>query len=505
MKKAADEITTHYRSRYPILWIITYEEARAVEAVDAASQELKVPYAIWSGPGWGATGAPTLHAGEDPMVAVEEVAKAGAPAIFVLKDFHAYFDEPRLLRRVRDLIPLLLSRGQMVVILSPVLRIPVEIEKDVAVFDMPLPGDEELQNIFNSVMVERQVIFPEEFVHMAIRAARGLTADEAHRAFLKALVRGGDAELDDIDAIVEEKRKIIRRYEVLEFVDSDDSMESIGGLAELKRFLGLREKAFSEDARRFGLPAPKGLLLCGVQGCGKSLTARAVARLWKLPLIRLDLGSIFSANITPEEGLRRAIKVAVSLAPAVLWIDEIEKGFIGVAANTGTDNAATRAFGMFITWMQEKKDPVFVIATANEVANLPPELLRKGRFDEIFFIDLPDVHEREEILRVHIRTRGRDPAAYDLRLLSDLTEHFSGAEIEQVVVAALFRAFNEGRDLVGEDLSKSIKETVPLYQTYEDKIKGLREWASTRTRMASVQSRVLDYFGADAPKPAKKK
>ena len=254
------------------------------------------------------------------------------------------------------------------------------------------------------------------------------------------MVRGGDAQLDDIAAIVEEKRKARRRVEVLEFVEADEGVEAIGGLAELKRWLTIREKAFSEEARLFGLPSPKGLLLCGVQGCGKSLTARAVARVWRLPLIRLDLGSIFSSSLTPEEGLRRAIKVSVSLAPAVLWIDEIEKGFTGVAGNTGADNAATRAFGMFITWMQEKKDPVFVIATANEVANLPPELLRKGRFDEIFFVDLPNVHERLEVIEIHL------PPARDVAAPTTRARHPDRAlRLEQVVVAALFRAFNRAR------------------------------------------------------------
>lgn len=486
------EIQTHYRSRYPLLYLITHEEERASALVAEAARALGARLCSW--PSVADEKATLLSASAEPDSALDAIAGAASPTLFILKDFHQHLKNPAIVRHLRDIAGPLPGKGQQIVILSPVLEIPVELEKEIAILDVPLPGEDELLTIFNSVMVERQSLFTDEFVRMAVRAARGLTATEAHRAFLKALIVGGDHRLGDIDSIVEEKRRIIRKYEVLEFVETREGVTSIGGLAELKRWLLAREQAFSEEARKFGLPSPKGLLLCGVQGCGKSLTARAVAQLWKLPLLRLDLGSMFSSNVTPEEGLRRAIKVAQSLSPAVLWIDEIEKGFTGVASNTGSDNAATRAFGMFITWMQEKKEPVFVVATANEVGSLPPELLRKGRFDDIFFIDLPDVHEREEILRIHLVSRGRDPGAYGLARLAAMAEYLSGAELEQVVIAALFRAFNEKRDVIPADFEKSIKETVPLYRTYEEKIKGLREWAKNRARQATMQSKVLDYF-----------
>jgi len=280
---------------------------------------------------------------------------------------------------------------------------------------------------------------------------------------------------------------------VLEFHELGEGLGDVGGLGELKRWLGSRSKAFGEDARAFGLPAPKGLLLLGVQGCGKSLSAKAVAELWKFPLLRLDLGAVFAgAGGSPEAAIRQAIKVSESLAPVVLWVDEIEKGFSQVDAG----ESSVRVFGSFLTWLAEKRAEVFVVATANDVTSLPPELLRRGRFDEVFFVDLPNQHERLDILRIHMTKRGRDPDAFPgLEGVAKLAEHFSGAELEQVVTAALYRAFSHERELSLEDLELAAKQTVPLYRTYEEKIKGLRDWARTRARAATLDASVLDLFG----------
>ncbi|MFA6033248.1 MAG: AAA family ATPase [Myxococcota bacterium] len=485
LKGAVEELGTHYRAHYPLVWLVSHEEVRSVAAAGDLAAAAGVAMTEW----------PREGGPDGPMELLEAISQELGPSVFALKDFHQHLTSPAVVRRLRDLLPTMTQRKQMAVIISPLLFIPIELEKEAAIVDLPLPDDHELLAIFNRVMVERAALFPDDFIRMSVRAARGLTADEAYRAFCRALIRGGDFELDDIDTIVEEKRRAIRRYEVLEFVENGTGVGAIGGLSELKKWLALREPAFSEEAREFGLPAPKGLLLCGVQGCGKSLTARAVADLWKLPLLRLELGALFSSGITPEEALRRSIKVSTALAPSVLWIDEIEKGFHGVSGGAGKDSPASRAFGMFITWMQEKKEPVFVVATANEVADLPPELIRKGRFDEIFFVDLPDEHEREEIFAIHLRARNRDPAGYRMPELARLAQFFSGAEIEQVVIAGLYRAFGEKRELSQADLERSVVETVPLYRTYEEKIKDLREWAKERARKATSQSKVLDYFG----------
>jgi ATP-dependent 26S proteasome regulatory subunit len=435
---------------------------------------------------------------EEPLTSIFslfEKISMGEKRLVLLKDFHIFITHPVIMRMMRDMTHLLPQRGSMFVISSPVLEIPVELSKDIAVIDLPLPSGDMLREVFNRVLLERKVIFPEDFVEAIIRAARGLTLVEAYRVFNRALAKGGDYRLYDINLVIEEKKKIIRRYEMLDYVEPDENIDSVGGLFELKKWLVERERAFSEEARRYGLPAPKGLLLLGVQGCGKSLMARVIASMWKLPLLRLDMASLYMTDTTPEEALRNAIKVASSLEPVVLWIDEIEKGFAGVKEEK--ESSSSRSFGMFITWMQEKKEAVFVVATANNVTNLPPELLRKGRFDEIFFIDLPDAHEREEIFRIHLKKRGRDPDKYNINNLVRLTEHFSGAEIEQVVISALFKAFSERRELTDRDMEIAIKETVPLYETYEEEIKALRDWASSRTRFATVSSTLLDMFKKD--------
>ncbi|MCX7959785.1 MAG: AAA family ATPase, partial [Deltaproteobacteria bacterium] len=382
-----------------------------MSALSELANQVQASFEIWS-----ASSVNNKIVREEPVFSVlsflEQISSDERKKILLLKDFHIFISHPVVMRMMRDIAHVIAARGSMVVISSPVLEIPQELSKDIAVLDLPLPSYSELREVFNRVLVERSTLFPEEFVETIIRAARGLTLVEAYRVFNRALSKGGDYRLDDIDLVIEEKKKIIRKYDMLDYVEPDENISSVGGLFELKKWLIEREKAFSDEARKFGLPAPKGLLLLGVQGCGKSLMAKAIASMWKLPLLRLDMSSLYTAESTPEEALRNAIKVAGSLEPVVLWIDEIEKGLSGVKDEKEANTS--RSFGMFITWMQEKKEAVFVVATANNVANLPPELLRKGRFDEIFFIDLPDVHERAEIFRIHLRKRGRNPDDYNV-------------------------------------------------------------------------------------------
>jgi SpoVK/Ycf46/Vps4 family AAA+-type ATPase len=273
----------------------------------------------------------------------------------------------------------------------------------------------------------------------------------------------------------------------LEFYSSDERLTNVGGLEILKEWLRKRVRAFSDEARAFGLPEPKGILLVGVQGCGKSLVAKSVSNSWRLPLLRLDVGRLFSSLVgSSEENLRNAIKVAESIAPVVLWVDEIEKGFSGVGSSNMSDaGTAARVFGSFITWLQEKKAPVFVIATANLVNQLPPELVRKGRFDEIYFVDLPSASERAEIWRIHLVKRNRDPAQFDLHSLAMASDGLSGAEIEQAVIAGLYEAFDRNRPLGMADLLDVLQDTVPLSQMMEEEIAALRAWARQRARPAS--------------------
>lgn len=289
----------------------------------------------------------------------------------------------------------------------------------------------------------------------------------------------------DIDLVMAEKQQIIRKSGILEFYPTDTASSEIGGLTTLKKWLEIRNYAFSNEAKAFGLPSPRGALLLGAPGCGKSLTAKAVAHLWKLPLIKLDFGKIFSGLVgSSEENLRRGLMTAERISPAVLWIDELEKGLSGGTQGSLDSGTAARVFGTFLTWMQEKKGEVFVIATANRIEMLPPELLRKGRFDEIFFVDLPQEAARRQILEIHIKKRSRDPKIFDLGRIIGLTEGFSGAELEHIIIEGLFLAFAAQQELASDHIIQAAQTTVPLSRTYAEELNRLRTWAADRARPA---------------------
>jgi SpoVK/Ycf46/Vps4 family AAA+-type ATPase len=432
---------------------------------------------------------------QDPLRALEFIHDfRGEEAIFVLKDFHHYLQDPAVVRKLRDLAHLIIESGKTLILLSPVLKIPSELEKDVAVVDYSLPTVEDMDAILEEVIhtvdedkVDLSNVDAESAEREKIKeAALGLTANEAKNVFSKSFVQ--ERRLD-IDVILSEKEQIIRKSGVLEFYNARERFSDIGGLGQLKDWLSKRKRAFSGEAREFGLPQPRGILLIGVPGCGKSLTAKAVGALWKQPLLRFDVGKVFAGLVgSSEENMRKAVRTAEAVAPSVLWLDELEKGLSGTQSSSFSDAGTTaRVFGSFVTWLQEKTSPVFVIATANDINMLPPELLRKGRFDEIFFVDLPSRDEREEIFRIHVQKRGRDPEKFDISGLSMASEGFSGSEIEQVVISALYDAFDMGRDLESVDIYNSLQETVPLSQTMEEKIASLREWARTRARWASEE------------------
>lgn len=490
----AREIAVLSRAGYPLIVVVTQEEQRAFQLVELAARASKKSCVRWTiSEGFSGEGAPGESKAGDPDAALVELSKREEGALFVLLDFHPSLERPEVVRRLRDRLPDLVRRRQSVVLIGPTARLPIELEKDAAVVDLPLPGPQALmQELVRVAKIERKELSA-GVADRAVRSALGLSLNEASRVFRKVMVLRGGIKEQDLGLIVEEKKSVLRTSDVLDFHELAEGLSDVGGLGEMKRWLDNRSKAFGEEARAFGLPAPKGLLLLGVQGCGKSLSAKAVAELWKFPLLRLDLGAVFSgAGGSPEAAIRQAIKVSESLAPVVLWVDEIEKGFSQVEAG----ESSVRVFGSFLTWLAEKKKEVFVVATANDVTSLPPELLRRGRFDEVFFVDLPNVHERLDVLKIHLDKRGRDPRRFDrLEQVASAMEHFSGAEIEQVVVAALYRAFSSERELSFEDLEIATKQTVPLYRTYEEKIKALRDWARTRARPATLDSSVLDLFG----------
>jgi SpoVK/Ycf46/Vps4 family AAA+-type ATPase len=329
-----------------------------------------------------------------------------------------------------------------------------------------------------------------------VEAALGLTLTEAQNVLAKSIVRN---KTFDVGTVLGEKKHIIRKSGILEYYEAEESLDGIGGLEILKGWLQKRRNAFTQHAREFGLPLPKGILLIGVPGCGKSLTAKAVGAAWQMPLLRLDVSKIFGGLVgASEENIRKALKTAEAVSPSILWLDEMEKGFSGTASSGQTDGGTTsRVFGTFVTWMQEKTAPVFVIATANNVHQLPPELLRKGRFDEIFFVDLPTREERKSIFDIHLKKKRRDPAelGIDLNKLVDGAPEFSGAEVEQAVISALYDAFDGGTNLTTDGLLTSIKEIVPLAVTMQEGIASMREWAKTRARLASaVQEKPKDRF-----------
>ncbi len=477
------ELALLLRSRYGLALVVTHEEARFLEAAEEACGSMGLPMTVWSSAS-GLEGAET-----SARDAVRNATARTGPGVLVLLDAVPLLEgDPELTRQLRELARIGPARGKAAWLVSPRTELPLELEKEVAVVDLPLPGPHELREALESVCAEERVLFPEDFVESLVRAASGLTLDESRRVFRKALGTGGGHKLQNVDVVIEHKRQVLRRGTVLEAHPLDSTLEDVGGLDELKRWLTERDRAFSEEARAFGLPEPRGLLLMGVQGCGKSLSAKAVAGLWRLPLLRLDMGSLFGAP-HPESALKEALRVSEAMSPDVLWVDELDKAF-----GRDPEGSPDRVLGTMVTWLQEKKSPVFVVATANEVERLPPELTRKGRFDAIFFVDLPDPHERAAILSLHLARRGRAPELYDVGRLASTTVHFAGSELEQVVIGALYRAFAEGRDLAQADLEAEVQETVPLYTTYEAQIKGLRQWAKGRARKASLDRSKLDLF-----------
>jgi ATP-dependent 26S proteasome regulatory subunit len=495
--KFVSDLDTLIRARYPLVYLVSWEEQRLDGILADVAQTHGKSLYTWSitrglrrqvGPRHVPIGDHT----RDPVEAFSAVARLNEPSLVVMKDLHPHLDAPAVVRALRELAQDLKSTFTTVILLSPTLKIPTELEKDISVLDVPLPSFRDLLQLLREIIaVVRQgnkatVNLTREQAEQLIKAAQGLTLSEAENAFAKAIANDGVLDKNDIRLVLEEKRQVVRKSGLLEFVNVDEDLRHVGGMGDLKRWLDNRANAFGEAARGFGLPAPKGVLLLGVQGCGKSLTAKAIANQWALPLLRLDLGRIFSSFIgSSEENLRRAINVAESVAPTVLWLDEIEKGLSGSTGQVTDSGVSARVFGTLLTWLQEKTAPVFVVATCNRIDALPPELLRKGRFDELFFIDLPSAAERREIFRIHLVQRQRDPSAFDLDALAVAAEGFSGSEIEQSIIAGLYSAFAESAQLSQPHLLRALSETFPLSATMAEEIARLRDWAKRRTRPAS--------------------
>ena len=487
MDEVLSRIPRLVAARYPILWLVSTEEERVERGLERLAQAEGMALLRWRRTtGLVATGGLAFPDTQSPLAALEAASEVDGPALFLFEDLADDFADPMVVRRIRDLQSEVAARRQAILILSHRVTLPPELEKDVAVLDIPLPNRAEVARLLGLLTLSQNIELPADRFEQFVTASLGLTENEIKRAYARVLLDGRGFAEADLDLLLEEKARLLRKSRHLEFVRPDIGMGDVGGLGNLKDWLRQRSAAFTEKARIYGLPEPKGLFLLGVQGCGKSLSAKAVAELWRVPLLRLDVAALFEGRA--EEGLRETIRIAESLAPAVLWIDEIEKAFLGEGM------ATSRVFGTFLTWMQEKTKPVFVVGTANEVRGLPPELLRKGRFDEIFFVDLPNVHERLEILDIHLRRRKRDPERYDLLALAEETERWSGAELEQLIISAMFHSFSADRELGQEDLMRVARETVPLAITMDDRLKELREWARPRARPARVDTRRIAFF-----------
>jgi hypothetical protein len=490
--KPREELALLIRSGWRVIALESFEEDRALAMVQRVAEALERRCDPWSL----ATGfEDDAQSSGSFDAALRAIAVREAPSLFVILDAHRLLDDPLATRRLRDLLPTMAARHQALILLGPTLELPAELQREAGRIELPLPGEAELRALFRRVQGDDDSgETASRLFDAAIRSALGLTATEAVRVFRKACrIVGGLA--DGVpEIVVREKRRALRRTPALAFHEQQDGLGEVGGLGELKQWLGERRTAFGHEARRFGLPTPRGLLLLGVQGCGKSIAAKAVAKEWQFPLLRLDLAAAFGGDTaSPETSIRETIAVAESLAPAVLWIDEIEKGF----SDSSADPSSSRVFGSFLTWLSEKQSPVFVVATANDVKGLPPELLRRGRFDELFFVDLPSHSERSEILAIHLRKRGRDPLQFPIADLAEEAGRLTGAELEQAVTAALYAAFAAKRDITASDLTNAINETVPLYDTYEERIKELRDWSRGRTRPASIDAKLVDYFDGD--------
>jgi ATP-dependent 26S proteasome regulatory subunit len=485
-------IDTLIRARYPIIYIVSWEEDRVTDALSklAGPRGRKLyTWTVTQGIGFNSHGKDDST--RDPLAALDYIMNSRDHAVFVLRDFHSFISDKSVTRKLRDLAYALKLTSKTLVILAPVLRIPPELEKDITVVDYPLPNAEELDGLLEGIIQslkgnsQIRTDLQSNEREQIVKAAQGLTACEAENVFAKSLI---ECRSLDLDVIVSEKEQIIRKSGMLEYYHATEAFADVGGMDALKEWLKTRSLAFTEKARNFGLPQPKGMMLLGVQGCGKSLCCKAIASLWKLPLLRLDAGKIFSSLVgSSEENVRRAISIAESVAPTILWVDEIEKGFAGTQSSAYSDAGTTsRVFGSFITWLQEKTAPVFVIATANDISQLPPELMRKGRFDEIFFVDLPSLDERREVFEIHLKKRNRNPELFDLNILASEAAGFSGAEIEQAVIDALYVAFDKGREVTMDDLLTCIASSVPLSMTMKERIDDLRHWAVHRCRMAST-------------------
>lgn len=491
MTHFTDELRLLLRARYPVLYLTTQEEERAEQAIaDCARQEGNRSVYVWDFVD-GYQGSPNDAgvARRNPLQALEHVEKlpTAMAAVFVLRDFHRFLEDVGVARKLRNLARRLKAQPKNLIILAPQVAIPDDLTEVVTVVSFDLPGVEAIRAEVTRLLAASGSRLGDRETEDLVRSCQGLSIERIRRVLARGIAAHGSFRTEDIDLVLEEKRQTIRQTQILDFYPATEQISDIGGLDNLKDWLLRRGQAFSAKARQYGLPHPRGLLLVGIQGTGKSLTAKAIAHHWHLPLLRLDVGRLFAGLVGESESrTRQMIQLSEALAPCVLWIDEIDKAFSGVDGR-GDGGTSNRVFGTFITWLAEKTSPVFVVATANNIQALPPEMLRRGRFDEIFFVGLPSQEERRAIFEVHLsRLRAHNLQTYDLSRLAYETPDFSGAEIEQAIIEAMHIGFSQGRDFTTEDILEAASQMIPLARTAQDQIEALQNWAAAgRARLAS--------------------
>lgn len=515
MRYYEEELETLIKAGAKVVEIASFEWQRVHGFVNYVAEDLNVDWYSWSSVSglkvWENGNFKTINPDCVTLPAVlDYYMKAENDMLLILEDFHAYSNNPVNIRYLRETMRVQNYTGnykKAIVLSSPNKFIPEELSKELPVIEVELPDRDTIAVIANSVVGEyKDYCMETNITPKLLESALGLTVMEARLAFAKAIIEKRELTEDEIPLIISEKEQIIKKSGLLEYFHPKEYLSNVGGLDNLKDWIHKRGQAYSDDAKDFGLNIPRGVLLLGIPGCGKSLTAKAIANEWKFPLLRFDLGKVFGGIVgESERNIRYALDVAKTISPCVLWIDEIEKGLSGSQSSGRTDGGTSaRVFGTFLTWMQEKKEPVFVVATANDISALPPELLRKGRFDEIFFVDLPSAKERENIFDIHLKNKNRDAKALnlDMKELVKKTEGFSGAEIEEVVNEALFNAYAEKqRDLQMNNLLECISATSPLSRTMAETISNLRKWAEQRARMASNEKpEEVKEMSEDIPK-----
>ncbi|MBN1754894.1 AAA family ATPase [bacterium] len=493
MSDPIEDIKTLVKCRYPLIGIQSWEEERIEYLLQQVSLLVNIPLFVWTSTrGLARYGkSEGMYNSLEPMQ-VLNIVHNGMEAIYLLKDFHHYLQDKLISRKLRDLCTIFHSSFKSIVISSPNIEVPLELKKDFVLYDLQLPNQDEIYRVMMETMnrIAKQVNFrlklPREDLLRLAREMTGLTQREVERVISRAILSNNMLSEKDIGQILEFKKNIVEEGGILEYYHDPIEFPYIGGFKRFKVWLSRRKGAFSGKAREHGLQFPRGVLLLGVPGCGKSLCSRIIAKYWGLPLLKLDPAGLYDKYIgETEKNLRAVIKLSEAMAPAVLWIDEIEKGFSLTGSSDPDGGLSKRILGTFLNWMQEKKKPVFIVATSNDVSLLPPEFLRKGRFDEIFFVDLPRAEERLEIFKILLTKHKQKPAEFDLPLLVANSEGFSGAEIEQAITSALYSAFSGAGKVTTKLILEELEQTHPLSETRREDIEELREWARERAVMVS--------------------